>query len=100
MPGVVGARTVNVNVPIIPGRTRFSAVAARRFRLNQETALPSSANFVESLLTPRVTCLSVPRCHGARPGFRTRTVYDGVAPGARVGGGPLCAGSRPEANAI
>ena len=55
MPGVAGARTVKVNVPIPPGGTNSSAVVATRFAESQPTFMPSSANFSESPRTPRLT---------------------------------------------
>ena len=55
MPGVDGARSVNVNVAIALGATLVSLVVATRFVLSHPTAMPASAGPVESPLTPRFT---------------------------------------------
>ena len=55
MPGVDGARSVNVNVAIAFGATVVSVVVATRLALSHPTAMPASAGAVESPLTPRFT---------------------------------------------
>src|SRR5438128_2303212 len=87
MPGVWGARILNVKVAIRPGKTKSSEVVASRLDDIHPSAIPSSACFGESPITPRVTCLSVPRCQGMNPRLRKRTVYVPVPPGASAGDG-------------
>ncbi len=55
MPGVDGARSVNVKVPIAFGATLISVVVATRLGLSHPIAIPASANAVESPVTARFT---------------------------------------------
>jgi len=55
VPGVNGARNVNVNVAIAVGATLISLVVATRFALSHPTAMPASARAVESPPTARFT---------------------------------------------
>ena len=72
-PTLIGARSVNVNVPIPPGATTGSTVVATRFPESQPTA--SSVNASESFTTPRFTWRpNDPRTHVSVPVFLKRSV--------------------------
>src|SRR5438046_479184 len=86
VPGVAGARTLNVNVPVCPGATVFSTVVASRLADSQPSFIPRLAKVSVSPLSPRFACFSAtPFCQVAVPVFWNRTVKVVDVPGARVG---------------
>src|SRR5207302_4352949 len=88
VPGVIGARTLNVKVPVCPGATDASAVVARRFTEIHPSFIPRAANAVVSPFRPRFACFpATPFCHVAVPVFVKWTVSCVELPGASVGQG-------------
>ena len=85
VPGVAGAFTWKVNVPVAPGRTVASVCTAGRVVYGQFTDSP--AHIVSSRFTPRrASCPSVPLFHDWLPAFR-KTIERGplICPTFSVG---------------
>ena len=88
VPGAMGARTLNVNVPVWPGPTVASVVVARRLPESQPSFMPRFANVSVSPLSPRFACFpTTPFCQVAVPVFWNFTVSDVDAPATSVGHG-------------
>src|SRR5207245_2463054 len=86
VPGAIGARTLNVKVPVCPGGTVLSTVVARRFAESHPLFIPRFAKTSESPLRPRFACWpATPFCQVAVPVFWNFTVSEVDAPGASVG---------------
>src|SRR5438093_1119646 len=85
-PGVIGARTWNVNVPVAPGTTVASVCGATRFADGQPTFMPSVLKAVVSPFTPSATWLPArPLVQVFVPVFRKRSVTCEVEAGCIAG---------------
>src|SRR5256885_16071973 len=88
VPGVIGALTLKVNVPVWPGPTVASVVVASRLPESHPSFIPRFAKVRVSPLSPRVACLpDTPFCQVAVPVFWNFTVSEVDVPATSVGHG-------------